>query len=275
LYQLLDIIGFMIKPFEIKKNKVITPLLVNIPHSSTYIPPGMKTKFLLSSYNLQKELLRMTDRYTHELFSCVSDLGGISVVYNYSRLVLDPERFKDDEKEIMAAKGMGVVYTKDSNGRNLREITEKERCKLIQNIYDPYHKAITKEVEELVAKFGECLIIDAHSFPAIPLPYENSQKMERPQICLGTDPYHTPEYLTKYIQTFFEENNLTTRINLPFEGCYVPSKFLHQETRVKSIMIEINRELYMNEYTGERNKSFWNIKNLIRNLISQLIDEFY
>jgi len=111
----------MINPFEIRKKKVIIPLLVNIPHSSTYIPREMKVKFLLSNKTLQSELLRMTDRYTDEIFSCVAELGGISVVYNYSRLVLDPERFRDDKKEIMVAKGMGVIYSKDSNGRKLRK----------------------------------------------------------------------------------------------------------------------------------------------------------
>lgn len=265
----------MINPFEIKKQKITIPLLVNIPHSSTYIPSEVEVKFLLHNNNLQEELLRITDRYTEELFSCITELGGISVIYNYSRLVLDPERFKDDEKEIMAAKGMGVIYTKDSNGRKLREINEKDRNLLLQNIYDPYHEAITKEVEELLVTFGECLIIDAHSFPAIPLPYENSQSIKRPQICIGTDLYHSPKYLIEYIRNFFEEINLTTEINIPFKGCYVPSKFFHQEKRVKSLMIEINRGLYLEEDTGKKKDSFGKIKNNIRSLVSQLITEFF
>jgi N-formylglutamate amidohydrolase len=231
----------------------------------------MKVNFLLSDNDLQKELLRVTDRYTDEIFSCVSDLGGISVVYNYSRLVLDPERFKDDKEEVMAGKGMGVIYTKDSSGRKLRETNEDERHVLLQDIYDPYHKTITKEVQELLNNFDRCLIIDAHSFPAIPLPYETSQELRRPQFCLGTDPYHTPEDLIQLIRDFFKEINLTTEINKPFPGCYVPIKFLHQENRVKSIMIEINRELYMNEDTGEKNDSFSDIKNIIRNLVCQII----
>ena len=129
--------------YEIKRSKVIVPLLVHIPHSSTYIPPEIKNILLLKDNDLQEELLRMTDRYTDEIFSCVAELGGISVAYNYSRLVLDPERFRDDEKEDMAKKGMGVVYTKNSNGEDLREININERDLLLQNIYDPYHRAIT------------------------------------------------------------------------------------------------------------------------------------
>ena len=148
----------MIKPFEIKKDKVLIPLLVNIPHSSTCIPPEMKNIFLLKDKDLQGELLRITDKHTDEIFSCVTELGGITVLYNYSRLVLDPERFRVDKKEVMAAKGMGVIYTKDSNGRKLREINENERNLLLQNIYDPYHEAITTEVQELLLKFNKCII---------------------------------------------------------------------------------------------------------------------
>lgn len=265
----------MIKPLEIKKDKVDIPLLVHIPHSSTYILPAIKDVILLKGRDLQEELLRMTDRYTDEIFSCVTELGGISVMYNYSRLLLDPERFRDDKKEIMAAKGMGVIYTKDSNGRELRKIDENEREMLLRNIYDPYHKAITKEVQELLNKFDECLIIDAHSFPSIPLPYEASQELKRPDICLGTDAYHSPEDLLEILRNFFEEINLITEINKPFAGCYVPSKFLHQDKRVKSIMIEINRELYMNEATGEKIVSFVEIKRTIEKLVSQIAAKFF
>ncbi len=264
----------MLSPYKIKKSKVVVPLLVHIPHSSTYIPPEIKNFLLLEDNDLQEELLRMTDRYTDEIFSCVAELGGISVVYNYSRLVLDPERFRDDKKKVMAAKGMGVIYTKDSNGRKLREINENERDLLLQNLYDPYHRAITEEVQELLNNFDGCLIIDAHSFPATPLPYEASQELRRPQICLGTDAYHSPEDLIEFIRNFFEEINLTTEINRPFKGCYVPAKFLHREKRVKSIMIEINRELYMNDDTGEKNDSFVEIKNKICMLFNQIITKF-
>jgi len=40
-------------------------------------------------------------------------------------------------------------------------------------------------------------------------------------------------------------------------------------------MIEINRELYINEVTGEKNESFDEIKDIISTLISQIIAEFF
>lgn len=99
----------MKEPFSIIKRSVSVPLIATIPHSSTFIPPFMKRSFIPNGDDLKSELLKMTDRYVDELFSCVHDIGGISTIYNYSRLVVDPERFEDDGKEVMSSKGMGVI----------------------------------------------------------------------------------------------------------------------------------------------------------------------
>ncbi len=58
------------------------------------------------------------------------EAGGISVKQNCSRLVVDPERFVNDKEEEMSKVGMGVIYVKTSDGRDLRnnpDQTERER----------------------------------------------------------------------------------------------------------------------------------------------------
>ncbi len=50
--------------------------------------------------------------------------------------------------------------------------------------------------EELKRK-GKSLIIDCHSFPEKPFPYEEDQSLERPDICIGTDSYHSPQRLVE------------------------------------------------------------------------------
>jgi N-formylglutamate deformylase len=52
------------------------------------------------------------NRYVDELFSW---LGDRAVMFGVSRLVVDPERFVDDDQEAMASKGMGVIYTRTSD----------------------------------------------------------------------------------------------------------------------------------------------------------------
>jgi len=250
----------------------IIPLIANIPHSSTSIPNHIRTSLLLNDDELHQELLRMTDRYTDELFSRVTTVGGTFLVYGVSRLVVDPERFEDDAEENMSKKGMGVIYTKTSDGQPLRNIvTNMERKQLLDAYYRPYHKRFHEEVQRFLDRFNTCMIIDCHSFPSASLPFEDASK-KRPDICIGTSDFHTSSTLIDSIMNYCEKNNMTIAINEPFAGTYVPMKFYEKDGRVSSVMIEVNRKLYMDEATGERNNSFNDTKNIIDDLIDALID---
>ncbi len=255
--------------FSVVKGSVSVPLIANIPHSSTHIPSSTRQTFVLNDHELDVELLKMTDGYVHELFSCVYDIGGVSLIYNFSRLVVDPERFEDDEKEVMVSEGMGVIYTKTSDGSLLRVNTpsDEEREELLNRFYRPYHQAIEDETQGLLDSFGKCLILDCHSFPSKPLPYEGNQGPKRPDICLGTHSFHTPKELVNLTESFFTEHNLTTALNMPFEGTYVPLKFLAKDKRVSSLMIEINRKLYMDEDTGAKADNFGKMENLVTEMV--------
>ena len=52
---------------------------------------------------------------------------------------------------------------------------------------------MTEAVDESLSANDHCLIIDGHSFPALLLTYELEQTAFRPDFCLGTDDFHTPE----------------------------------------------------------------------------------
>ena len=261
--------------FSIKKEKSRAPLIAHIPHSSAYIPPRFRQSIVSNHHDLEKELLFMTDRYTDDLFSCVHEIGGISIRYNYSRLAFDPERFEADYTEVMASRGMGVMYEKTSDGKKLRDRpSPEEREHILETFYRPYHQAIHQETAGLLTRFGRCLILDCHSFPSRPLPYELDQNPLRPDVCLGTDPYHTPESLINDIRSFMADHGFSVAINRPFAGTYVPKKFLGTDNRVMSIMIEVNRLLYMNEATGERIVGFDGVRDMVAGLISMIAPQY-
>jgi N-formylglutamate amidohydrolase len=263
----------MEKPFSIiSKGKPAIPVIAHIPHGSTFIPLDVRHSLLLSDEDLKKELILMTDSYTPELFAGIVASGGLALVNNFSRLVVDPERFESDEKEKMSSKGMGAIYTRTACQLMLRkEPSAKEREKLLSTYFRPYHKALRKEVQKMLDQFGRCLIIDCHSFPSKPLPYELDQSIDRPDICIGTDPFHTPHGLIALICSFCETNEVKVAIDKPFAGTYVPLMYLGKDKRISSIMIEVNRSLYMNEETGDRLSQFSQTKWMIDSLIKEII----
>jgi N-formylglutamate amidohydrolase len=145
-------------------------VLLHIPHSSEFIPPDLREKILLSDEELSAELLRMTDHFTDKLFRCDMEVTK-TIIYPVSRLVVDPERFLDDSSEQMAQIAMGAVYTKTSDGRGLRKPPSKEEGQeLVRRFYEPQPAAMEQVARSSLSRWGSCLIIDCHSFPAVPLP---------------------------------------------------------------------------------------------------------
>lgn len=244
------------------------PLIVHVPHSSTHIPDPVRQSFLLDTESLCRELLRMTDWYTDHLFSRVIEVGGAMFVNRTSRLVVDPERFRRDADEVMAARGMGVIYSHTSDGLPLRlPLTEAERERLLISRYTAYGQSLTRLVRETVQVHGRCLIIDGHSYSSHPLPYELDQAAARPAICIGTDWFHTPPQLITDLIDRCHQQGFACDRNMPYSGTYVPSQLLHRDTRVASVMLEVRRDLYMDEQTGKRNDEFEKVWQLIDALI--------
>jgi N-formylglutamate deformylase len=224
--------------------------ILHIPHSSPIIPHEHRNKFLLNNDELQIEILRMTDWFTDELFT-PSDKEYVSVRYPVSRIVLDPERFEEDDKEIMASRGMGLIYIKTSDGRDLRPPPSMtERHSLMKQYYRPHHSSLLAAVKTVRENVPEALVIDCHSFPSSPLPYEIDQNPERPEICIGTDDYHTLPWLADLAVYLFENAGFSVEVNRPFSGALVPIEYYNMDRTVSGIMLELNRKLYMDEKTS-------------------------
>jgi N-formylglutamate amidohydrolase len=219
---------------------------------------------------IEQELLRLTDRYTDELFD-LDPAAATSVVLGVSRLVVDPERFTDDAMEPMAAKGMGAVYTSTTDGAPLRaSLDASERAALLARFYQPHHAALEAVTQAALDASGRCLIVDAHSFPDRPLASDLDQAPQRPEICIGTDAFHTPGQLANEAVNGFQARGLEVAVNRPYAGALVPARWYRRDKRVSALMIEINRRLYMDETTGQKSAGFARTRATVLSVVSRL-----
>ena len=246
-------------------------MVAHVPHASTVIPDEVRSELLISPAEQATELLRLTDWYTDELFAGLREHGATMLVNRLSRLVFDPERFLDDSAEPMAARGQGVVYWLGSELQLLRAASAELRSRRVAEHYRPYHAALDSLVAELLAEFGTCTVIDCHSFATEPLRSEIDQSPDRPDICIGTDPAHTPPELAEALESAFRAAGLRVDTNTPFAGTFVPSGFLGRDERVHSVMIEVRRGLYIDEATAGKLGTFDSVANTITSAISEAL----
>lgn len=254
------------------------PVVLHVPHSSRGIPFWVRPEFLLRGKNLKKEIVLMTDSFTRHLFGAAHGLSlnhaSCSVcAARVSRLVVDVERFADDAQEIMSKVGMGVVYTRTSEGKALRrKISECEKRLLVSKFYGRHHRRFEKSVSKNLSRFGFCLIVDCHSFSSFRQKYEVNEDLHRSEICIGTDAFHTAPWLENLFVEKFRAAGFDVGLNSPFAGSIVPMKFYGTEKRVQSVMVEVRRDLYMDESTGKKLASYGEFRRKLGAVLVEIFD---
>ena len=246
----------------------MSPVFIHIPHDSTVIPPAELVDFVVSEEALMRELMRLTDWHTAALYAEGVPADEI-VRAEVSRLLVDVERFADDRLERCAAVGMGATYVKTCAGNPLRELSAARRAELLDRYYWPHHRRLDEAAAERLARFGRCVILDAHSFPTGQLPTQVGFSAPL-EIGIGTQPGHTSPELRALAEDFFRAHGFTVGVDIPFSGAIVPNRFFGTEPRVQSLMIEVRRDLYMDQGTCERHDGFALIQAVLTEFRAEL-----
>ncbi|MFI6034740.1 N-formylglutamate amidohydrolase [Streptomyces sp. NPDC051315] len=236
--------------FSLLPGAAHSPVILHVPHSARGIPAQVRAGIVLDDGALERELDHITDAHTERIAREAAELSAVApwrFVNRLSRLVVDPERFPD-EREEMRAVGMGAVYTRTTHREVLRgEDVDPEP--LVARYFRPYARAMTDAVADRLAAVGRAVVIDVHSYPTEPLPYELHGGGPRPPVCLGTDSFHTPSGLLAAARKAFAAVG-ETGLDSPFAGTYVPLEYYGREPRVSALMVEIRRDTYMSEPGG-------------------------
>ena len=242
-------------------------VLLHIPHSSLLIPSDERAEYVVDAATLDAQNLALSDMHTHELYVLP---GAARAVFPVSRFLVDAERFCDDAEEPMAARGMGALYTVTTDLKPLRRFEgELRRRELMDRYYWPHHNGLDKTASEILAQHDRCLVIDCHSYPSRPLPYEmENQASWRPEIGIGSSKFHTPPLLLENIVGCFKDKGYEVGVDTPFSGALVPNAFYGRDKRISAFMIEVRKDLYMDETTGAKRPDFDKIRNDLTDVMS-------
>ncbi len=235
-------------------------LLLHVPHSSTSFPVESKVCF----NDLDDEERLLIDYYTDNLFVPEQEANNIChMIFPYCRLYCDVERLINDPLE---KDGLGISYSRwvpcqDRHGIVLRSYSVKNEAFAL---YADYHSDISKK---LVGLIGTTLLVDCHSFSALPnLLNSNPPDID---ICIGYNDDETcpSKVVIGNIVQYFMSKGYKVGINEPFSN----SKTFNVPVTYHSIMIEVNKRLYMDEHTLEKTEGFEKLTRIIQSLYALLL----
>lgn len=247
---------------RVDTNRTYKHILLHIPHSSVQFPEDVRYTFM----DLDAEEMLLIDYYTDELFMPDEERGRIhSVDFPYCRLFCDVERLINDPLE---KNGLGISYSRwipsaSGYGQTYRTFGAKEQA---FKLYADYHARVKKKIVELGS---DVLLIDCHSFSSQPnLLCSNPPDID---ICIGFNDDDTcpNKVVIGNIEQYFLSRGYKVGINKPFSN----SKTFKVPVKYHSVMIEVNKRLYMDEQTLEKTERFDYLKLDILSLYSILLNE--
>lgn len=200
-------------------------IILNIPHSSVNgIFDDKIGRWSPNAFFINECVNKMTDWWTDMLFD-VKDVNYNKVIFPYSRFVCDAERLQNDPMEEM---GQGIIYT-NFNGFERDELSGEEK-----NVLKLLWETHQIELSSLI-KSDDDIIIDCHSFPS---EYANVD------VCIGfNDDWSYNQKLVDKIIDQFKKSGYSVGVNYPYSNSITPQS----EHKYSSVMIEVNKRIYMNE----------------------------
>ena len=149
------------------------------------------------------------------------------MVFPYSRFVCDAERLENDPLEKI---GQGIIYKE--YGYHKRNDMNEKQIKETMRLWEQHQKSLKKHI-----KSQNTVLIDCHSFPS---------DLSDCDICIGhNDDWSYNGKIINGIVKIFKGMGYTVEINKPFSNSITPQ----MPFPYTSLMIEVNKRVYMNEST--------------------------
>lgn len=259
------------------------PLILSIPHSGTLFPQ----EFLQAVAHNVETLRKNEDVLVKDLLMPALTEGGITAValninrcfvdVNRAKVELDPEMFYDYPKEELGLNnqrsryGLGIVHkvTADSQPIYKGKLSFYEVKERITHIYDVYHQRLKQLIDEVVLKFGYCLVLDCHSMPSKIC----SIISENPRIdfCLGNlFEQSCPNKISFFVENEFSKREYYTSKNRPYSGAFITFNYCEPRKQIYTLQLEINREIYADENSLEKNGNFQRVSSDLSKVVCNL-----
>lgn len=139
----------------VERHDASSPFFITCDHASNKIPESLGT-LGLEDAELKRHIA--WDIGAAEVSKSLSrQLNATLVMQNYSRLVIDCNRPHDHEHLIPA-------FSEATNIPGNRDVTERARASRIDEIFTPYHDAITDLMDQRQGRAESTVFVAIHSF---------------------------------------------------------------------------------------------------------------
>lgn len=229
------------------------PLVVSFPHTGTELPPKVAAR-LLSPWLARKD----ADWWIDRLYDFARDLGATTVRTAISRTVIDVNRDPTGASLYPGQATTELCPTTTFDGEPLYrgegpDVVEIARRRA--DYFEPYHGALTAELDRLRAIHPKVVLYEAHSIRSvIPRLFEG----ELPNFNIGTNSGEScdPE-LTAAVEAACDASSFSRVTNGRFRGGWTTRHYGRPRSGVHAIQMELACRGYMDDPTEPPTPDNW------------------
>jgi N-formylglutamate amidohydrolase len=209
------------------------------------IPPEMKP--ILAHDVIVRSMVenaQVTDWHTERMITEADQ----SLVFPFSRVFCDVERFTDDPLERV---GQGIHYTHTVDQRWLRD-ADPRAVEIARRLHRDWHAQLAQVVYGVLS-YSPVVLIDMHSYSDFQA--DQTFSAARPDICLGVNTVmrRLPPFMR--VKEMFERHGYTVAINAPYEGAIIPTG-MQNAPDLSCIMFEVHKRVYLDDYGNTEPRGF-------------------
>ena len=219
------------------------PLIVAFPHTGTDLPPELEDAFV-SPWLARRD----ADWWIDRLYAFAQDLGATTVRTRLSRSVIDCNRDPSGVSLYPGQTTTGLCPTETFDDEPLYAGDGPDEAEIARRriaYFDPYHTALTAEIERLRALHGKVVLYDAHSIRShIPRLFEG----RLPQFNIGTNGGATCDAaLAEAVSAICHASGHSYVRDGRFKGGWTTRHYGRPQDGVHAIQMELSMRGYMAE----------------------------
>lgn len=252
------------------------PVVVEVPHAGLLVDATCLSTLLVSA----RALARDADLYVDELVPEAAEAGATVLLAHTSRYFIDLNRRADevDRHAVEGATGQdaphGLIWHRATDGERAlpAPLPRAELERRLALIYRPYHAALQGLLEEKRRRFGQVILICAHSMPSVSLSFATGREVPRADIVPGTrNRTSAAGAVIETVDRFARTSGFSVRHDDPYRGGYSTQHYGAPAQGVHAVQIEVARRLYMNEASlRSEPEGIARLRQFYRNLVLRL-----
>ena len=263
------------------------PLLLAVPHDGR----SYSDQLLSNMRDPTSVCQRLEDRHVSQIAREVARQVGIDILEAHApRAAIDLNRSADDidwewvgrrkgdpvrhsTNNRRARSGLGLVPRRMSGAGEIwkKRPTIAEIDDRIAAIHEPYHQALTNELEALRDKFGIALLLDIHSMP----PLKASDPEDAPAEFIIGDRFGAASDggLSELALNYLTARGRRVAHNRPYAGGYILDRYGQPVRGIHAIQLEICRSLYLDVQLAEPSARLPAVARTVAGLAEALVYE--